>query len=97
LVVNLITKTENLYLLLEIQMDTSTHTLQTLFCQLGLANGEEQMVAFIQKHRPLSLNIALHKACFWTKAQAAFLAESIAEDSDWCELVDELSNLLREN
>ena len=78
-------------------MDTSIHTMQTLFCQLGLASDEEQINAFIEKHRPLPRNIALSEADFWNEAQAVFLAEAVEEDSDWCELVDELDCLLREN
>jgi hypothetical protein len=78
-------------------MDTSIHTMQTLFCQLGLAIDEEQINAFIEKYRPLSSNIALSEADFWNEAQSVFLAEAVEEDSDWCELVDELDCLLREN
>jgi hypothetical protein len=77
-------------------MDTSIHTLQTLFCQLGMAGDEDQINAFIEKHRPLPRFVALSEAAFWNGAQAAFLAEAVAEDSDWCELVDELDCLLRE-
>jgi Protein of unknown function (DUF2789) len=77
-------------------MDTSIHTLQTLFCQLGLADDEEQVTVFIRMHRPLPPNISLPKANFWNKTQAAFLAEAIADDSDWCALVDKLDCLLRE-
>jgi Protein of unknown function (DUF2789) len=77
-------------------MDTSIHTMQTLFSQLGLASDEEQIRGFIEKHRPLSHIIALSEADFWSVAQAAFLAEAIQEDSDWCVLVDELDSLLRE-
>ncbi len=74
-------------------MDTSIHTMQTLFFQLGLASSEEQIRVFIETHRPLPRNIALSEADFWNKAQAAFLAEAIEEDSDWCTLVDELACL----
>ncbi|OAI13901.1 hypothetical protein A1359_11590 [Methylomonas lenta] len=55
-------------------MDTSTRTMLRLFCQLGLAGGE----------KPLLRKIALSEADFWNEAQAAFLAEAVAEDSDWC-------------
>jgi hypothetical protein len=78
-------------------MDISIHTMQTLFCQLGLASDEEQMNAFIEKYRPLPRNIALSETDFWNEAQTAFLAEAVAEDSDWCELVDELDCLFRES
>ena len=77
-------------------MDTSIHTLQTLFCQLGLADDEEQINFFIEMHRPLPSDITLLKACFWNEAQATFLTEAIADDSDWCALVDKLDCLLRE-
>ncbi len=77
-------------------MDTSTHTLQTLFCQLGLADEAEEIKAFIDLHRPLLSDIPLSKAWFWNEAQAAFLTEAIENDSDWCELVDKLDCLLRE-
>lgn len=76
-------------------MDTSIHTMQTLFCQLGMAGDEQQINAFIEKHKPLPPDIALSEAGFWNEAQAAFLVEAVAEDSDWCELVDELDCLLR--
>lgn len=77
-------------------MDTSIHTVQTLFCQLGLADGEEQIDLFIAQHKPLPNHIDLHEAPFWNGAQAKFLAEAKAEDSDWCVLVDALDCLLRE-
>lgn len=80
----------------EIKVDTSIHTLQTLFFQLGLANDEAQIRDFIEKHRPLPRHIALSDAAFWSPAQAAFLAEALENDSDWCALVDELDSLLRE-
>ena len=41
--------------------------------------------------------ICFSGADFWNEAQAAFLSEAVAEDSEWCELVDELDCLLREN
>ena len=53
-------------------MDTSIHTMQTLFCQLGLTGGEEQINAFIEKHKPLLRTIALSEADFWNEAQAGF-------------------------
>jgi len=77
-------------------MDTSIHTLQTLFCQLGLPSDLEQIAAFVECHRPLAGNITLSEANFWNEAQSAFLAEAKADDSDWCESVDKLDSLLRE-
>ena len=63
-------------------MDASIHTMQMLFCQLGLAGDEEQINAFIEKHRRLHPNIALSEADFWNETQSTFLAEALAEDSD---------------
>ncbi|MEQ1635580.1 MAG: DUF2789 domain-containing protein [Methylococcales bacterium] len=76
-------------------MDTSSHTLQSLFCQLGLADEEQQIKAFIERYKPLPSDVSLPEASFWNEAQAVFLNEAKAEDSDWCELVDTLDCLLR--
>jgi Protein of unknown function (DUF2789) len=76
-------------------MDTSVHTLQTLFRQLGLADDEEQVNTFIALHRPLPSNIKLAEANFWNNGQSSFLAEALKEDSDWCASVDKLDCLLR--
>lgn len=78
-------------------MDTSKHTMQMLFSQLGLASDENNIRAFIEKYRPLPHHIPLSDADFWNATQAAFLVEAKQEDSDWCMLVDELDSLLREN
>ncbi len=77
-------------------MDTSKHDIQTLFLQLGLPNQPEEIEGFIQVHKLLENGISLDKAQFWTESQAAFLREAISEDSDWCELVDELDTCLRQ-
>jgi Protein of unknown function (DUF2789) len=77
-------------------MDTSTHSLQTLFCQLGLKDDIEQINCFIELHKPLPVDIPLIKAHFWNESQAAFLTEAIESDSDWCALVDKLDSLFRE-
>lgn len=76
-------------------MDTSTHTLSTLFAQLGLPDGDDEIDAFIIEHRNLVGSIRLDKAPFWTTAQSSFLREAIEEDSDWAEVVDQLDNSLR--
>lgn len=77
-------------------MDTSIHTLQTLFSQLGLPSEPGQIADFVERHRPLADTIPLTEAEFWNKAQATFLAEAKDDDSDWCESVDKLDALLRE-
>lgn len=76
-------------------MDTSLHTLPNLFLQLGLNNSEQAIADFVSTHR-LDGNGPLHDAGFWTPAQAAFIRECLEEDSDWAEVVDQLSVQLRE-
>ncbi len=76
-------------------MDTSKHTLQTLFLQLGLVYNTEQIDAFIERHKPLPPTITLAEADFWNEVQARFFVEALQEDSDWCELIDELDCRLR--
>ena len=77
-------------------MDSSNHNIQTLFLRLGFPNRLEDVQSFIEAHRGLAGDIPLSKAGFWSPAQAAFLQEAIEDDSDWCEIVDELDNRLRD-
>ena len=74
-------------------MDTSPHLLRTLFAQLGLPNDPASRDAFLASHA-LGHGEALYEAPFWTPAQAEFLREAIADDSDWCEAADELATRL---
>ncbi|NRA70593.1 MAG: DUF2789 domain-containing protein [Gammaproteobacteria bacterium] len=76
-------------------MDTSNHNqMATLFAQLGLASDSADITKFLQQHR-LTDNQRIEQADYWTPAQAAFLQEAIAQDSDWAELVDHLDAMLR--
>lgn len=77
-------------------MDTSSHTLNTLFKQLGLPDDGVAIEQFIYQNK-LSSNINLADADFWTASQSTFLREAIARDSDWAEVVDQLDTLLRAN
>lgn len=74
-------------------MDTSMHDLNGLFRQLGLAGEPRAIDAFLATHS-LDAGTALAEAPFWNPAQAAFLSEAIADDSDWAEAADELAVLL---
>lgn len=71
-------------------MDTSPHTLGALFKQLGLPNGRQDIDTFLGSHQ-LTDGQALPDAPFWNSAQAQFLREALADDSDWTEEVDELA------
>ena len=74
-------------------MDTNPHNLPNLFKQLGLPGQAADIDAFIATHR-LPQGTALVDAAFWTPGQAAFLKQSLADDSDWSEVVDELATRL---
>ena len=76
-------------------MDCSFHHFSNLFAQLGLPDSPEQIKVFIQTHSPLSPDIRLEDASFWTPSQAALLREEIIEDADWAEVVDQLNAALR--
>lgn len=76
-------------------MDTSKHTLSTLFEQLGLAADEKSIEDFVTKYSPLPREIALQDAPFWSESQSHFLEEGLEEDSDWAEVIDELDARMR--
>lgn len=75
-------------------MDTSIHSLETLFQQLGLPADEAAVAEFISNHR-LSHDVPLDKAPFWNRIQAAFIREAIDMDADWSGVVDKLDTQLR--
>ena len=75
-------------------MDTSGHSIQDLFAQLGLPNGEAAIEAFVSNNH-LPPDIPLANAAFWSGSQAQFIREAIAEDADWAEAVDYLDAQLR--
>ena len=77
-------------------MDTSIHSLQALFLQLGLLDRPENIQSFIERHKGLAPEMPLPQAGFWSASQASFLREAVEDDSDWCEVVDELDRLLRD-
>lgn len=76
-------------------MDTTKHDMQTLFAQLGLPSSEQQIDDFIASHS-LEDTTLLQHAPFWDEAQQHFLAESLAEDGAWSEVIDELDVRLRQ-
>lgn len=76
-------------------MDMQTHSLSSLFAQLGLGSSDQEINSFIKKHSPLSAATDLHKASFWNPSQSSFLAGSKEEDADWAEVVDQLDVMLR--
>jgi antitoxin component of RelBE/YafQ-DinJ toxin-antitoxin module len=77
-------------------MDTSEHTLESLFTQLGLENSEQAIETFIRQNRIQDKNLPLDQAPFWNEAQATFIRESWENDADWVDAVDHLDALLRD-
>jgi hypothetical protein len=77
-------------------MNKPMHHFSDLFAQLGLPNDEYAIQSFIASHARLSSDFLLAEAPFWTSAQATFLREAILQDSDWVEMVDQLSVALRQ-
>lgn len=75
-------------------MDTSTHSLNNLFAQMGLANTDDAIAAYTRLHR-LRSDVLLHRAECWTPAQAQFIRDAMREDSDWSAAVDQLNAQMR--
>ena len=76
-------------------MDAAHHTMQELFAQLGLADGPDDITAFICKNRPLPMTTRLFDAPFWNASQAALIQEKLQDDGDWSLLIDTLNTQLR--
>ena len=72
-------------------MESSIHTLNNLFAQLGLPSDDSAIEDFIKTHQHLAGNLTLAEAPFWSTAQAAFLREEILKDADWAEVIDQLN------
>lgn len=75
-------------------MEASTHSLPSLFKQLGLPSGPADIEKFVTTHSPLKPGLKLADACFWTDSQAEFLRNEIYEDADWAEVIDQLNLML---
>jgi hypothetical protein len=76
------------------RMEQQYHDLCNLFAQLGLPNRPAEVAAFIAAHRPLPAGVRLAEAPFWTRTQAAFLAEQLQTDADWSAVIDSLNSEL---
>ena len=76
-------------------MDSSIHNMPELFAQLGLPSHAAEIEAFILKHKGVPPHVSLDQAEFWSSSQASFLRDALEQDSDWAEITDQLSALLR--
>jgi len=72
-------------------MESSIHTLNNLFAQLGLPSDDMAIDSFIKTHHHLPTHLSLSEAPFWSPAQATFLCEEIMKDADWAEVIDQLN------
>ncbi len=75
-------------------MHTPAYSLNTLFAQMGLANSDEAIDAFISSHSPIPGDIQLPDAACWNASQAALLKQAVVDDSDWTEVVEQLDALM---
>jgi hypothetical protein len=76
-------------------MQQPTHRMTDLFRQLGLAEGPQDIAAFLTNRGPLPPGTLLADAQIWSPAQSSFLREGLAQDADWAGLVDRLDTSLR--
>lgn len=76
-------------------MDTHTHSMHTLFEQLGLDGSEQAIERFVVEAEPIPSNMALWEAPLWNESQARTLKQMKEEDADWAVVVDELDVMLR--
>jgi hypothetical protein len=80
---------------LEIMMHPAIHRFGELFAQLGLPNEAVDIVHFLTVQTSMADGLRLPDAPYWTASQAAFLRESLLQDSDWSGVVDQLSKALQ--
>lgn len=77
-------------------MEPQSHSLTSLFDQLGLEHDDASIDQFISRHKPVPGEIELHQAPFWSASQAAFLKQMIEEDADWAVVIDQFDAMLRD-
>lgn len=73
-------------------MELGNHSLGELFEQLGL--DPKHIESFVTSHT-LGPSVRLADAPFWNDSQASFIRESLEQDADWSELIDQLDSMLR--
>jgi hypothetical protein len=73
----------------------SIHYFSDLFNQLGLPSDSIDIMHFLAANASMNDNMRLPDAAYWTPSQAAFLRESLLQDSEWSGLVDQLSLALQ--
>lgn len=75
-------------------MDTSKHDMHGLFEQLGLDSTRSGIYHFVKSHN-IEADLMIEEAPFWSASQSSFLHDSLSEDGDWSEIIDQLDAMLR--
>lgn len=75
-------------------IETTAHSMENLFAQLGLPCEITKIQRFIMTHGRLSHDILLEEAPFWTPAQSTFLKEEILMDADWAAVIEQLNEAI---
>jgi hypothetical protein len=75
-------------------MDRLSINMSKLFSQLGRANDTASIKAFIDANAPMSGDLQLHEAAFWSASQSAFLRDALLDDAEWAVVVDALNSEL---
>lgn len=57
---------------------------------MGLPNGHVDIANFVAKHSQVMASLALDKESSWAPGQMRFFQESLQQDSEWVEIVDQL-------
>jgi hypothetical protein len=77
-------------------MNLVNFTMNSLFKQLGLGHSDLAVREFLHTASQLCTENPLHTSLIWNQAQADFLQQAIAEDSEWCALVEQLDACIRQ-
>ena len=75
-------------------IETTRHSMESLFAQLGLPSETNEVQQFIVMNGRLSTDILLEDAPFWTSAQSTFLKEEILMDADWAAVIEQLNEAI---
>lgn len=81
-------------ILLESFMDMSNHNMSGLFAQLGLDNTRSGIYHFVKANK-IQADVPIVEADFWSASQASFISDSLEQDGDWSEIIDQLDAMLR--
>lgn len=76
-------------------MESHTHTMSSLFDQLGLDSKITSIENFIDINRAIPGNVILYEANFWNASQSSFLKQMKDEDADWSGIIDQLDIMLQ--